>query len=45
VVSLLEKPFQSIQLGEMRMPAIRTAIHGDSSGARGAAILATRQTA
>ncbi|KAB1115054.1 ROK family protein [Neorhizobium galegae] len=44
VVSLLEKPFQSVKLGEMRMPAIRTAIHGDSSGARGAAIMATRQT-
>jgi N-acetylglucosamine kinase len=42
VVSLLEKPFQSIKLGEMRMPAIRSAIHGDSSGARGAAIMASR---
>jgi N-acetylglucosamine kinase len=42
VVSLLEKPFQSIKLGEMRMPTIRSAIHGDSSGARGAAIMASR---
>lgn len=44
VVSLVEKPFQSLKLGEMRLPAIRSAIHGDSSGARGAAIIATRQT-
>ncbi|TCQ96363.1 ROK family protein [Neorhizobium sp. JUb45] len=43
VVPMLEKPFQSLLLGEMRMPFIRTAIHGDSSGARGAAIMATRQ--
>ncbi|MDO5898063.1 ROK family protein [Agrobacterium sp. Azo12] len=43
VVPLLEKPFQSVKLGEMRMPAIRCAIHGDSSGARGAAIMASRK--
>lgn len=42
VIPMLEKPFQSLLLGEMRMPAIRTAVHGDSSGARGAAIMATR---
>jgi len=43
VVALLEQPFQSVKLGEMRMPAIRCAIHGDSSGARGAAIMASRK--
>ncbi|MCQ1571630.1 ROK family protein [Neorhizobium galegae] len=42
VVRLLERPYQAARLGQMRLPTIRTAIHGDSSGARGAAIMATR---
>lgn len=40
----LQAPFQALLLGEMQTPAMRTAVHGDSSGARGAAIMATRQT-
>lgn len=42
LVPLLEKPFEAIRLGKMRMPAIRVARHGDSSGARGAAVMAQR---
>ncbi len=42
VISLVETPFKSIRLGEMRLPVIRVAVNGDSSGARGAAIMATR---
>lgn len=42
VISLIETPFKSIRLGEMRLPVIRVAVNGDSSGARGAAIMAAR---
>jgi N-acetylglucosamine kinase len=42
VTTRLETAFGDLRLGEMRLPAIRVAIHGDSSGARGAAIMATR---
>ncbi len=42
VISLVETPFKSIRLGEMRLPVIRVAVNGDSSGARGAAIMAAR---
>ncbi|MCV3768134.1 ROK family protein [Rhizobium sp. TRM95796] len=44
VAKRLQAPFQALLLGEMQMPAIRTAMHGDSSGARGAAIMATGRT-
>uniref|UniRef100_UPI0031017C9B ROK family protein n=1 Tax=Neorhizobium sp. EC2-8 TaxID=3129230 RepID=UPI0031017C9B len=42
IVELLETPFASARLGEMHMPAVRVAVHGDSSGGRGAALMATR---
>lgn len=42
VVRLLETPFKNIRLGEMRIPTLRVAVHGDSSGARGAAVMAAR---
>jgi N-acetylglucosamine kinase len=42
VISLIETPFKSIRLGEMGLPVIRVAVNGDSSGARGAAIMAAR---
>lgn len=42
VISLIEMPFKAVRLGEMRLPVIRVALNGDSSGARGAAIKAAR---
>jgi N-acetylglucosamine kinase len=36
----LENALRSLRLGEMRLPAICVARHGDSSGARGAAMMA-----
>ncbi len=42
IIEHLDKPFQNIRLGEMHMPVVRIAVHGDSSGARGAALMAAR---
>jgi len=41
VVSRLETALKVIRLGETRLPVIRVAVHGGSSGARGGAILAS----
>ncbi len=40
ILDILEKGLSAIPLGNMRPPVLKLAIHGDSSGARGAAILA-----
>jgi len=40
IVLRLETALKAIRLGETRLPAIRVAIHGGSSGARGGAIMA-----
>lgn len=40
IVARLETALMSIRLGETRLPVIRIAAHGGSSGARGGAILA-----
>jgi N-acetylglucosamine kinase len=41
VAARLEAALGAIRLGETHLPAIRVAIHGGSSGARGGAIMAT----
>jgi N-acetylglucosamine kinase len=40
ILDILGKALSAIPLGTMRPPVLKLAIHGDSSGARGAAILA-----
>lgn len=43
VVERLETAFGALKLGTVRLPALRIARHGDSSGARGAALVARMQ--
>lgn len=43
IVERLTEALGRLRLGSARLPDIRVAQHGDSSGARGAALLATRQ--
>lgn len=42
ITDRLTASLAALRLGQARLPEIRTAQHGDSSGARGAALLATR---
>ncbi len=43
-VERLQAAFGGLRLGSVRLPALRTALHGDSSGARGAALVAKMKT-
>ncbi|MDV7141449.1 ROK family protein [Tropicimonas sp. TH_r6] len=44
-VERLEAAFGALRLGSVRLPTLRIAQHGDSSGARGAALVARMQAA